>query len=296
MNCVARSAIESGTLESKLLKMGALRMRKWWGWLVVVGILLGGMSGYWYYRLHRTIMTGQLRETTFALVSSAENSSLNYRRQYRYIADIGDGRGYTAGIIGFTSGTGDMLRVIKRYDALQPANRLAKYLPALKRVNGTASHRGLGRPFVTAWHQAAKDPQFVQAQNDILNQRYLKPAVAAARTDGLAPLGQYIYYDAMVVHGPGNGADSFGGIRRAARQRAKTPQQGGKTKTYLRTFLTVRAHVMREESAHHDLSRLIAQWQFVCADKDQLQLPLTWKMYGDTYNLTSEKLAKLKAS
>jgi len=44
------------------------------------------------------------------------------------------------------------------------------------------------------------------------------------------------------------------------------------------------------------LSRLIAQWQFVCADKDQLQLPLTWKMYGDTYNLTAKKLAKLKAS
>lgn len=241
-------------------------------------------------------MTGELRATTFALVSSAENSSLDYQKQYRYIADIDDGRGYTAGIIGFTSGTGDLLQVVKRYEALQPHNRLVKYLPALKRVNGTASHRGLGPAFVKDWHQAAKNPKLRQAQDELLNKMYLKPAVRAAQQDGLSPLGQYIYYDAMVVHGPGNGADSFGGIRQAARQRAKTPKQGGSTKTYLRTFLTVRAHIMREESAHHDLSRLIAQWQFVCDGKDQLQLPLTWKMYGDTYQLTPARLAKLKAS
>lgn len=43
------------------------------------------------------------------LVSSAENSSLDWKAQYKYIEDIGDGRGYTAGIIGFSSGTGDML-------------------------------------------------------------------------------------------------------------------------------------------------------------------------------------------
>ena len=34
------------------------------------------------------------------LVSSAENSTLNWRAQYRYIGDIHDGRGYTGGIIG----------------------------------------------------------------------------------------------------------------------------------------------------------------------------------------------------
>jgi len=276
--------------------MGAFEMRKWWGWVVGMGILLGCSGGYWYYRLHQTIMTGNLRATTFALVSSAENSTLAYQKQYRYIADIGDGRGYTAGIIGFTSGTGDLLQVVKRYTTLQPNNQLKKYVPALKRVDGTASHRGLGPKFVKAWHHSAKDAKLVQAQNDLLNKQYLRPAIKAAQQDGLSPLGQYIYYDALVVHGPGNDGDSFGGIRRAAKQRARTPAQGGTTKAYLRTFLTVRARVMREESAHHDLSRLIAQWQFVCADKDRLQLPLTWKMYGDTYNLTPAKLIKLKAS
>ena len=57
------------------------------------------------------------------LVSSAENSSLDWRAQYRYIQDIDDGRGYTGGIIGFCSGTGDMLQVVRRYTRAKPHNR-----------------------------------------------------------------------------------------------------------------------------------------------------------------------------
>ncbi|MFC6182477.1 chitosanase [Lactiplantibacillus daowaiensis] len=270
---------------------------KKWGWLVggivVIGLVVGG---YWWRCRQRTIATGDLRATTFALVSSAENSSLNYRQQYRYIEDIGDGRGYTAGIIGFTSGTGDLLRVVKTYQQLRPHNRLVAYLPALKRVNGTASHRGLGAKFVKAWHQAARDPRLVQAQDRVVDQMYLKPAIQAAKQDGLTPLGQYIYYDALVVHGPGNDATSFGGIRRAAKQRAKTPQQGGTATTYLRTFLTVRAKVMRQEAAHHDLSRLNTQWRFVQTHQDKLQLPLTWTMYGQSFRLTRAKLKQLETN
>lgn len=60
-----------------------------------------------------SIASGTLRDTAFSLVSSAENSTLDYRSTYSYIEDIGDGRGYTCGIIGFTSATGDLLSVVK---------------------------------------------------------------------------------------------------------------------------------------------------------------------------------------
>ncbi len=53
------------------------------------------------------------KEVAMQLVSSAENSSLRWRAQYRYIEDIRDGRGFTGGIIGFTSGTGDMHPVLR---------------------------------------------------------------------------------------------------------------------------------------------------------------------------------------
>ena len=114
------------------------------------------------------ISSGELRKEVFALVSSAENSSTDYAEQYAYIEDIEDGRGYTAGIIGFTTGTGDLLEVVERYTELKPENELEKYIPALKQVNGTDSHNGLGETFERAWKEAAQSDEMTQAQNDVL--------------------------------------------------------------------------------------------------------------------------------
>ena len=105
------------------------------------------------------ISSGKLRKEVFALVSSAENSSTDYAEQYAYIEDIGDGRGYTAGIIGFTTGTGDLLEVVERYTELKPENELKKYISALEQVNGTDSHDGLGKPFEKAWVDAALEKE-----------------------------------------------------------------------------------------------------------------------------------------
>lgn len=261
-------------------------------WLIGTILLVVVVVGGWYlqarpvtYRANQTIRTGQLRATTFALVSSAENSTTDYHRQYGYIQDIGDGRGYTAGIIGFTTGTGDLRQVVQRYTQLRPHNGLARYLPALRHAVGSATHRGLGAPFVAAWKHAAHDQKLVQAQDEILNQQYMRPTLRAAKQDNLGPLGQYIYYDALVVHGPGNDASSFGGIRRQAKRHAKTPAQGGDQAHYLRVFLHYRSRVMRQEAAHHDLSRLTAQRQFIRQHNFGLQRPLHWTMYGDHYQL-----------
>ncbi|WP_461218569.1 chitosanase [Lapidilactobacillus salsurivasis] len=242
-----------------------------------------------------TIASGRLRKITFALVASAENSTTAYQSAYRYIEDIGDGRGYTAGIIGFTSGTGDLLQVVQRYQKLAPKNKLTQYLSALRRVNGTASHRGLGKPFVRAWRQASQDSKMIQAQNEIVREEYLDPAVTYAQRDGLSPLGQYLYYDALVVHGPGTKAetDSFQGIRAAALRKAPTPAQGGKQATYLKAFLAARQPVMLAETAHQDLSRLQVQRQLIKAGNFQLKLPLQWRMYGDQYHLTAAMVKQL---
>lgn len=50
-----------------------------------------------------------LRKRCFALMGAAEDSRLDYDQNYNSVSgDISDGRGITAGIIGFTTGTGDM--------------------------------------------------------------------------------------------------------------------------------------------------------------------------------------------
>src|SRR3954470_20670097 len=133
------------------------------------------------------------KEYAMEIVSSAENSSLNWKAQYGYIEDIKDGRGYTAGIIGFCSGTGDMLDLVTEYTKRSPNNVLKKYLPALKKVNGTDSHTGLGSAFEKDWKTAAKDQVFKDSQNFERDRVYFTPAVNQGKSDGVRTLGQFIY-------------------------------------------------------------------------------------------------------
>ncbi|MDI6908297.1 chitosanase [Nocardioides sp.] len=228
------------------------------------------------------------KEIAMQLVSSAENSSLAWREQYRYLEDIGDGRGYTGGIIGFCSGTGDMLELVRRYTRAHRDNPLARFLPALRRVDGTDSHAGLGRPFVRAWHHAARTPGFRRAQDAERDRVYFDPAVRRAKRDGLRTLGQFVYYDAMVMHGPGSDRLSFGGIRRAAMRRADPPAAGGSEVRFLDAFLDVRRRVMRTEATHEDTSRIdTEQRRFLRERNLGLRPPLTWHVYGDRYHIAA---------
>jgi len=226
------------------------------------------------------------KDIAMQLVSSAENSSLDWKAQYKYIEDIKDGRGYTAGIIGFCSGTGDMLELVEHYTDLKPGNVLAKYLPALRKVNGTSSHSGLDPNFTTDWKTAAKDSVFQTAQNDERDRVYFNPSVQQAKSDGLGALGQFAYYDAIVMHGPGDDGTSFGGIRKTAIKKAKPPSQGGNEVTYLNAFLDARVAAMKTEEAHSDTSRVDTEQRvFLKNNNLDLHTPLTWKVYGDSYTI-----------
>ncbi|MFJ1604643.1 chitosanase [Streptomyces sp. NPDC088253] len=226
------------------------------------------------------------KEIAMKLVSSAENSSLDWKAQYKYIEDIGDGRGYTAGIIGFCSGTGDMLDLVELYTQRKPGNVLAKYLPALRKVNGGDSHQGLDPGFPADWRKAAQDTAFQQAQNDERDRVYFNPAVAQGKTDGIGVLGQFTYYDAIVMHGDGGDSTSFSNIRRRALAKAKPPAQGGDEVTYLNAFLDARVWAMKQEEAHSDTTRVDTE-QRVFLQKRNLNLdpPLDWKVYGDSYHI-----------
>jgi chitosanase len=172
------------------------------------------------------------KDIALQIVSSAENSSLDWKAQYKYIEDINDGRGYTAGIIGFCSGTGDMLDLVALYSKRKPGNVLEKYLPALRKVDGTPSHAGLDPGFTKDWKAAANDPAFKKAQDDERDRVYFNPSVSQAKKDGLRALGQFIYYDAIVMHGNGGDRDSFGSIRANALKKARPPAQGGDEAAY----------------------------------------------------------------
>ncbi|MER6234658.1 chitosanase [Streptomyces clavifer] len=226
------------------------------------------------------------KDIAMRLVSSAENSSLDWKAQYGYIEDIGDGRGYTSGIIGFCSGTGDMLDLVELYTERKPGNVLAKYLPALREVDGSDSHDGLDPGFTGDWAAAASDPAFEQAQNDERDRVYFDPAVSRGKADGLGTLGQFAYYDAIVMHGGGDDGTSFGSIRQRAVAQARPPSQGGDEVAYLDAFLDARVWAMEQEEAHSDTSRVdTAQRVFLRNGNLDLDPPLDWHVYGDAFHI-----------
>ncbi|NUO42098.1 MAG: chitosanase [Streptomyces sp.] len=226
------------------------------------------------------------KELAQQLVASAENSTLDWRTAYAYVEDIGDGQGYTAGIIGFCTGTHDLLTLVERYTKDHPDNGLARYLPALREVDGSDSHEGLDPGFTAAWKAEAKVEAFREAQDAERDRVYFDPAVRLAKLDGLGALGQFIYYDAMVFHGPGTNATSFYGLRESAMKKADLPSDGGSEKAYLSAFLDVREAAMRTRSADIDTSRVdTAQRRFLREGKLELETPLTWAVYGETYKV-----------
>jgi len=226
------------------------------------------------------------KELAQKLVASAENSTLDWRSAYAYIEDIGDGQGYTAGLVGFCSGTHDLLTLVQRYTKAHPDNGLAAYLPALREVDGTDSHEGLDPGFTAAWKTEAKLPAFQAAQDEERDRVYFDPAVRQAKLDGLGTLGQFIYYDAMVFHGPGNDATSFHGLRERAMREADTPAQGGSEKAYLDVFLDIRRAAMKTKRPDLDTSRVdTAQRRFLYDGNLDLKTPLTWQVYGETYKV-----------
>jgi chitosanase len=222
------------------------------------------------------------KDVAMQIVSAAENSSLNWRGQFAYIEDIRDGRGYTAGIIGFCSGTGDMLELVEAYTATKPSNVLAKYLPALRSVNGTSSHAGLDPNFTKDWKTAAADPVFQAAQETERDRVYFNPSVRDGKSDGVRALGQFAYYDAAVVHG----YEGMRSIRTRALKKAKPPAQGGDERAWLHAFLDERVVEMKKEAAHDDVTRIdTAQRVFLNNGNLDLNTPLDFHVYGDAFHI-----------
>ena len=191
-------------------------------------------------------------------------------------------RGYTAGLVGFCSGTSDLLAVVEEYTRREPGNPLAAYLPALRAVDGSDSHAGLDPGFPGAWRAATRDPVLRKVQEDQRDASYFRPAVRLAEADDLRALGQFAYFDAAVVHG----VSGLTAIRQAALAQARSPAQGGDEIAYLDAFLDARVKRMRTEEAHVDTTRVdTAQRLFLRRSNLDLTGPLTWTVYGDQYRI-----------
>ncbi|WP_337005473.1 MULTISPECIES: chitosanase [unclassified Microbacterium] len=264
--------------------------------LVILVIVVSAAAGFGIWAIVRgatassvTLRDPVKREIAMEIVASAENSTLAWYDRYDYIEDIGDERGYTGGLVGFTSGTRDVLMLVERYTEEVPGNALAAYLPALRAVDGTDSHEGLGAEFEEAWRAEAAHEGFQQAQRDEVARLYLDPAVDQALADGLGVLGQFTYFDAMVMHGD----SGFASIREQALDTEDSPVDGGDEAAFLGAFLDARVVEMRREAAHEDTSRIdTAQRVFLDEGNFGLEVPLRWSVYGDPYEILRDPTSR----
>jgi len=246
------------------------------------------------------------QEKAFQITSTAENSTVNWWDTYATIEDIRDGRGYTGGIVGFTSATGDMLELVEQYVALQPDhNVLAPYVAALRSCTrlgetvddaeygvdgGRASHvagQQLGPSFLAAWaHAAHNDPIFRRVQRGFRRDMYWAPAYDAAVADGVGALGQALYYDTSVNHGPGaaNSNDgSFDDIR--SRTVGTAPSRGGAERRWLTAFIDRRSEVLTLWGDNPIDGRIAMFRELTDSGNWALTPPFSWSIYGDAFRM-----------
>jgi len=223
------------------------------------------------------------------IISSFENSTVDI--QYDYAEDIGDGRGITAGRAGFTSGTGDLLEVVRRYAQQRPGSALAEYVPALEADNGTESTAGLDG-FTGVWAQTSRtDPLLDQIQDQVSDELYFDPAMRRAQQLGVtSALGQLIIWDTIVQHGEGDDPDGLPAIQNEVVTRYG-PVAGNEA-AWLTDFLQVRrAHLQNpadpetRDAWRDSVSRVDALESLVKAGNLELRPPLGWDVYGDHFTL-----------
>lgn len=195
-------------------------------------------------------MTKDSKDVAEKLTSLFENSTFDLK--YDYAEHLDDGRGITAGRAGFTTGTGDLYEVVKKYTSEKPNNPLAKYLPRLKVLAETESSSVKGlNGLIENWAKAAKDPDFRKVQDNVVDEMYYKPAMEHVEKLGLkTPVAKAFVYDTIIQHGNGNDADGLPAlINQTNKKMHGSPKTGVNEKKWLETFIAVR----KSDLAHaHD--------------------------------------------
>lgn len=244
-------------------------------------------------------MTAEQKRRAEQLISLFENGTTEI--QYGYVENLDDGRGYTCGRAGFTTGTGDVLEVIQRFTKQVSNNPLVKYIPELKRLDSLpedsskradVSHL---QGFPQAWKSLANNKLFRAAQDSVVDDWYYSPAMSRADQVGLkTALGRAIFYDTIIQHGDGEDPDGLPALIATTKKKmGGTPKTGVDEKKWIAAFLDVR----RADLAHaHDpdtrdewaqsVGRVDAFKQLIRSGNFDLNSPLVIVWEGGRYAIS----------
>ncbi|TPX31141.1 chitosanase [Synchytrium microbalum] len=189
-----------------------------------------------------------------SLTNIFENSDTNFH--FDYCENINDGRGYTAGIVGFTTATHDAFSVVTNYTKLQPNNQLNPYYSTLQALNvsGSSSTSGLSG-FCDAWAASCNDTIFRQVQVNTTDYMYFDPSQALGMAVGLVfPLSYGQMYDAAIQHGLESDPDSLPSMIAKTQSTmisngyAPTVAAGADEIVWMTTFMNTRIYTLTHAS------------------------------------------------
>ncbi len=201
--------------------------------------------------------------------------------QFNFAQNIGDGAGITFGCIGFTTGTYSGNILIHYYTTLNPNNTLAKYIPALDRIDGLVKASGTKSNDTTGLDnfindvRNCTDPLFKKAQLHVLDQMYWNPAVAAATNIGAKyALTLAFIYDMCVNHGD-EGAQRL--IDQTTAAMGGSPATGISERQWLTKCISIRSGNFPGGADRHN-----AFLRVLNSGNVNLTLPFPFTVYGDT--------------
>lgn len=251
----------------------------------VTGVLLLTLFMFLPQGTNAITASSQQKNVILQLTTTCENSDT--KLAFNYAENIGDGRGITFGCIGFTTGTYDGNMLIKHYTKLNPNNTLAKYIPALDKIDKESHPNGLngntkGLENFIKDVKACTDPLFKQAQIDLLNELYWNPALNLANSIGVKnQLTLAFIYDMCVNHGE-DGARSL--VNKAKSKVGGTPKDGVNENTFLSALFDYRTTYIQQDWAG-GVDRVNGFRKLLNANNLNLTPPFKFTVYGDTFTI-----------
>lgn len=221
-------------------------------------------------------------DAIMSLVSIAENSTTSWWENYAYCENIHDGRGMTVSLVGFCSGTGDLLWVFRDLQKLKSDHPLLSYLPALVKVNGTAKTTGLTN--LAKDIKAHDDQYWRQAVWDGILHFYWNAAIKYVQSLGLNyPISKGFLYDIALNHG----AEQLPVMGKQVT--AKAPNAGGDEKNFLAELIAVRQNIITkvDPSTNNGQPDRCIMWNSVLKSGNvNLDRPIkNLVCYGDTFTI-----------
>ena len=229
-------------------------------------------------------------QAALQMMSCQENS--NPAPYWNYAENIGDGRGITMGICGFTTGTYDAHEMLRYYTTLNPNNVFVKYDAALTAIDN-GPHNGAGgdgNPSTTGLNgfitdvQNCNDPMFKQAQLYTMNQMYYNEAVSQFTKTGCSyNLTLAVLFDASVREGA-DGMTTL--VTQATTACGGTPKTGVSETVFLTSILS-KYHTMLANEAGTDDKNRDADYRKVLTNGNQvLNCPYTFTAWGESFTIT----------